>query len=400
VPGERTIAVDREAAVKDDEQLTIGMVLLMAIAVAAVAATVVVVLYGYADQRRQAQIRLLQVELLARRLSGIEWRAETRGGMTSELNRKVADLRGQLDKNLHDLARIDAASTLPGGVEGVYRRYESNVVELFRLLNTRRLADARAWDTDRVDPSEEALLDAIDATTVTYSSVAEQANVIATVGSVATLLIIVILLTILFWRWKQLRHAYEAELMQRAFYDPLTGLPNRMLFRDRLTHALIHAQRVGEQVAVLFIDLDDFKKINDHLGHAVGDSVLIEVARRLQQSVRADDTIVRIGGDEFTVLLTYPIDPDAATAIARRISATLRVSLSLGGKDLRVTPSIGIALSDPFRGPDQMPDLLHQADTAMYRAKASGTGAWEIDDGDAHSRVGVLASRRQDHHEL
>ncbi|HYN76688.1 MAG TPA: diguanylate cyclase [Lamprocystis sp. (in: g-proteobacteria)] len=153
----------------------------------------------------------------------------------------------------------------------------------------------------------------------------------------------------------------------QAQHDALTGLPNRLLLFDRLSEALLSARRHGDQVAVLFIDLDLFKPINDGHGHAVGDVVLQTVARRLGQSVRETDTVARLGGDEFVVVLREVQAPDAATLVARKILASLSLPMLVNGINLSVGASIGIAFG-PAEGEDAG-DLLHRADTAMYAAK-------------------------------
>jgi diguanylate cyclase (GGDEF)-like protein/PAS domain S-box-containing protein len=163
------------------------------------------------------------------------------------------------------------------------------------------------------------------------------------------------------------RKQLEQQLAHQAFHDPLTNLANRVLFRDRVEHALQRAVRGGGQPAVLFIDLDNFKAVNDGLGHSAGDWLLIEVAARLQNCLRPADTVARLGGDEFAVLL----DDEAAKAeeIADRILASFRSPFTVQGTDIVVTMSIGIASLLPHQGAD---DVLRNADLALYRAKAAG----------------------------
>jgi diguanylate cyclase (GGDEF)-like protein/PAS domain S-box-containing protein len=174
------------------------------------------------------------------------------------------------------------------------------------------------------------------------------------------------------------RKAFELQLSQLAFRDPLSGLPNRALFMDRLEHALVRATRDGRLVAVLFVDLDNFKLVNDTLGHAAGDAVLIEVAARLKQCLRAQDTAARLGGDEFTVLVEDIPDLTVATVLAERIQQALKLPIQLPGQDIMAAASIGIALSAAH---SQVPDeLLHRADLAMYRAKSRGKGDYAVFD--------------------
>jgi diguanylate cyclase (GGDEF)-like protein len=155
-----------------------------------------------------------------------------------------------------------------------------------------------------------------------------------------------------------------------AFTDTLTGLPNRALLRDRLTHALARADRQRGLLAVLFLDLDRFKVVNDSLGHASGDALLVEVASRINACLRAGDTAARLGGDEFTVLLEDVLDEDQAVEVAERIAEALRLPVMVEGREVFVSASIGIALNTPRGiGPD---GVLRNADLALYRAKADG----------------------------
>lgn len=169
------------------------------------------------------------------------------------------------------------------------------------------------------------------------------------------------------------RKALEEQLEHRAFHDPLTGLSNRQLFMDRLGHALARTQRrPGRRVAVLFMDLDSFKVVNDSLGHETGDRLLVAVSERLKGGLRPEDTLARFGGDEFVVLLEDVEGPDEAVRVAQRIIDELKNRFVLDGQELYARASIGIALGeDGTKDPD---DLLRDADTAMYRAKEEGKG--------------------------
>lgn len=166
------------------------------------------------------------------------------------------------------------------------------------------------------------------------------------------------------------RKSFEARLAERANFDPLTGLVNRTLFRDRLAHALSRAKRRGERVALLFIDLDGFKAINDTLGHAAGDEVLRLAAQRFRAAARESETVARIGGDEFTILIEALPDAAAAVKAAERILEALHAPLSVAENEVRVTPSIGVALfPDHARDGDA---LIRHADVAMFWAKKGG----------------------------
>jgi len=157
---------------------------------------------------------------------------------------------------------------------------------------------------------------------------------------------------------------------QRALHDALTGLPNRVLLQDRLEHAAERAMRTHESVAILFIDLDDFKQVNDSYGHRVGDDLLVAVARRLAALVRADDTLARVSGDEFVFLCENLADRSCAERLVIRISEAFDVPFEVSGVELRLTASVGIAVAGP--GEAISDQLLVEADTAMYRAKLKG----------------------------
>ena len=164
----------------------------------------------------------------------------------------------------------------------------------------------------------------------------------------------------------------EERMRHEALHDPLTGLANRTLLRDRLQQALARSAREYGATAVLFIDLDNFKQVNDQYGHAAGDAVLMGVARRLQNAVRPGDTVARLGGDEF-VAVCEDIDEDAAMAVGHRLQEAIRPPLAAGGAEHRVSASIGIAIGD--REPDA---LLGNADAACYGAKAAGRARIEL----------------------
>lgn len=171
------------------------------------------------------------------------------------------------------------------------------------------------------------------------------------------------------------RHAAQESIRQLAYYDPLTRLPNRTLLQDRVEQALVAAERDGKQVALLFVDLDHFKTINDSLGHFAGDQLLIQVAQRLVECVRRMDTVARLGGDEFVVLLSETT-LEGAGAVARKMLASVAYPYQIDQHRLSITPSVGISLY-PQDGSD-FESLLKHADTAMYRAKESGRNAYQF----------------------
>lgn len=177
----------------------------------------------------------------------------------------------------------------------------------------------------------------------------------------------------------------EARIRHLAEHDPLTDLPNRTLLADRLALALAHADRDQRQLAVLFLDLDRFKNINDSLGHQVGDGLLRQVASRIQAEVRATDTVARPGGDEFVVLLPDIESPQDAAVVASKLLHSLGQAYEVDGHDLMVTASIGISVF-PDDGRDATA-LVQNADTAMYYSKESGRNAFHFFTADMNARV-------------
>jgi diguanylate cyclase (GGDEF)-like protein len=170
----------------------------------------------------------------------------------------------------------------------------------------------------------------------------------------------------------------EAHLAHQALHDPLTGLANRQLFMDRLAQALARLTRRHREIAVIFIDLDRLKVVNDSLGHAAGDEVLMHAARRMQRVIRPTDTLARWGGDEFVVVCEEIASHTEAERIVRRLAAALARPLVIEGQELTVTASMGIALTlDPYTDPG---GLIRDADAAMYRAKDRGRATFEFFD--------------------
>ncbi len=172
-----------------------------------------------------------------------------------------------------------------------------------------------------------------------------------------------------------IRKRYEQQLLRQANYDILTGLPNRMLALDRLKLALAQARREDQQVGVMFLDLDNFKHINDTMGHDAGDNLLIEASRRISSCLRGTSTVARLGGDEFLVILPGLRSPEVAEQVADRILQTFSPPFHLDGQEVFVTTSIGIAIYPADS--DNSSTLLQHADAAMYQAKSKGKSAYE-----------------------
>jgi len=184
------------------------------------------------------------------------------------------------------------------------------------------------------------------------------------------------------------RKVFEEQLAHQAFHDAVTGLANRALFTERVRHAIARSRREGHGIAVIFLDVDDFKTINDSLGHAAGDVVLTEIARRLDASVRGADTAARFGGDEFAVLLEDVEDSQEAADAAERIVEALSIPLAVGHKELTLRCSLGISVAEHESSADA-DELIRDADAAMYIAKRDGKGGYRLFEPAMHE--GVLA---------
>ncbi len=177
------------------------------------------------------------------------------------------------------------------------------------------------------------------------------------------------------------RNRLEHQLRYRAFHDSLTQLANRALFADRVDHALARQARDGRSVAVVVMDLDGFKTINDSLGHTAGDQLLVAAAQRIQNQLRPGDTAARLGGDEFAILLEDIDGPDEVTALAERLLAVFALPFAVASKQLLVTASVGVTLDRPGDGPEE---LVRNADMAMYRAKSEGKACVRVYEPEMH----------------
>ncbi len=193
------------------------------------------------------------------------------------------------------------------------------------------------------------------------------------------------------------RKALEEELAHAALHDSLTNLPNRSLFRDRVGHALARAERHDKPVGVLLIDLDNFKRVNDSEGHAIGDGLLKAVAERIQENLRGPDTAARLGSDEFALLLEDIRHKEDGTLVAERISSSMSEPFEIAGHELRVAVSIGVAVATPKE--QKADDLIRDADVAMHTAKSRGKGQIAIFESSMHEslleRIGLESDLRR-----
>jgi diguanylate cyclase (GGDEF)-like protein len=193
------------------------------------------------------------------------------------------------------------------------------------------------------------------------------------------------------------RREFESALEHQALHDELTGLPNRTLLLDRIEQALARNRRLGHRLAVLFVDLDGFKLINDSLGHAAGDQLLRQVAARFAEAVRDGDTVGRFGGDEFLVLCEEVDDEAGAVAVADRLAQALEAPLEVADSEAFVRASIGVALAEPD-GSVNAESLVRNADVAMYRAKAQGRDRTALFEEDLHRQVVARLDLERDLH--
>lgn len=254
-------------------------------------------------------------------------------------NRRVAALMGVPEELLYDGAPFAAVRT--------YQTAQGEFVQLpgdLRNWLERGSPEARIYDYERMRP---------DGTVLQVRTLPlPQGGLVRTFTDVTE------------------RHAAEAQVRHVALHDALTGLPNRTLFRDRLDQALAHASRTRSGFAVLACDLDRFKTVNDSLGHSAGDALLRAVAERMRAVLRPYDTLARIGGDEFAILLTFLEAPDEASDLADRLIAAVSEPIPLDGQSVEVGVSIGVTLATEVdRDPDE---LFKRADIALYEAKAAG----------------------------
>ena len=191
------------------------------------------------------------------------------------------------------------------------------------------------------------------------------------------------------------RKEFEEQLAHQAFHDPVTHLANRALFNERVRHAVARSLREGIGMAVVFVDLDDFKTVNDSLGHAAGDRVLLEVAQRISASIRAADTAARFGGDEFAILLEDVHDIQSAAETAERILEALARPLSLDHNDIIIRASLGISVAEAGAATDA-DELIRNADAAMYIAKGEGKGGYRLFEPAMHEQVVARLELRAD----
>jgi diguanylate cyclase (GGDEF)-like protein len=290
----------------------------------------------------------------------------------------------------------DTMAKRPGPVSAVVQVNLLDAEDLAALARTYLLPELRLADGAAVGPRfEVAGRDGAPIAALTWRTAAPGRDLLARVLPVFGLA--ALSLTVL--AWVVLRHARDAAASiarseERASHDPLTGLANRRLFDQRLALAFERPRAVAAAMALLYVDLDGFKPVNDTLGHDAGDAVLRETAKRLQAVVRAGDTVARVGGDEFVVLQLGGTQPAGATRLAEAILAALELPVCVDGRDIKIGASIGVALATPEVATPR--DLIRRADAALYAAKDAGRGTWRCFGLDAVAPAPAAASPPRD----
>jgi diguanylate cyclase len=372
------------------------LMLLISVLVAGAAGYGITHLHGDATRRAELRVLLGELETAARHENALRWQAIAERQLTPQL----AAAWEQVDQATHELAErleaLDSTSPQAHTIHEAFERYDTAVEEQFELLERGQIAEVDKIDRERVQPAFAALLQAQATANGHYRALAERASRRANLGTQVILLAAAISIGVLVWRFQRARSQAAGRFAHQALHDPLTGLPNRILLRDRTGQAIRQSDRDLVPAALLLLDLDRFKEVNDTLGHHYGDQLLIQVSQRLQAALRKVDTVARLGGDEFAVLLPKVTTTEGAIAVARKLQAAFEEPFTLEEVNLEVEASIGLALY-PEHGSD--PDeLLQRADIAMYAAKDTHAGFVVFDPKlDQHSprRLALLGELRR-----
>jgi diguanylate cyclase (GGDEF)-like protein len=365
------------------------VLLLAAVSVALLATLGISGLRNNADRRRVSQVLLARVESLSNRqnvkestVTGLGVAAESRPSPV--IRREIDDLRVSLSQlrelgeaSLQDVSDLGVGDQELTSVRESFARYQKVLETQVGLLDADEFTQAFAFDRFRVDQAFLTLQEDLDDANLRLSELARRAGFIADAGTFSVVIGALLGLTLLHKRAEKASQVLEKELEYQAFHDGLTGLANRSLFRDRVEHALIRSSRAGEPVALVLLDLDGFKAVNDSFGHEAGDNVLRAVAERLIECTREADTVARLGGDEFAILLEELTEPDEAGEIAERLNNSLSPSFDISGRPVSVGACLGMAVG---YSEDRISfeELLANADMAMYSAKLKGRGRFEI----------------------
>ncbi len=350
------------------------------VALVALAATVgIAFLHMRSDEQRKRYEVFIELEARANRVDALESEANAKALVPLRVQAEIKALLDDIDRDLDQLV----AERAPGALE-IQQRFDG-----YRPLLTEEFALLRARDFERADELDEAVdFDTIPAGLHAAGKqsheLAARTDRISWIGTIAVFIVAVLGLTALLALLDRAgrRRVRDDELQALAFTDSLTGLPNRALLEQRIADVL----EAQAPAIVAFLDLDDFKQVNDSLGHAAGDRLLQICGERLRHALRASDTVARLGGDEFAVLALGADDPDA---LVERLFGVLAAPVMLEGKRLHLRASIGIATTDSGS------DLLRNADLAMYAAKGSGTNKFAVYTADMHVHALARLDRRE-----
>ncbi len=339
--------------------------MIAAVAVALATGFVIARVNGTADDRLRSATILADLAAETNSQSALEWQAVAEDRADASLLTEARESRARLLRGLGHLRRLNHRDARISTISSVGARYAAATRDELELFAQGRREEAERVDAQRVDPTFDELNGLIGDARAQAGRRADRASQVADLGTFAVLIVAALMMGVLFWRFERTRRrAHE------AFSDPLTGLANRALFADRVTHALAAAKRREDSVGILLLDLDEFKAINDSLGHGAGDELLIHVAERIASCARTSDTAARLGGDEFALLLEGGIDQEGAKRFFDRLAGVLAEPFVLDGREVNVTATAGCALS--LTGHDDPDELMRAADLAMYSGKRSG----------------------------
>ena len=350
--------------------------LLAVVLVAATAGYLITHVHAYATGRGELAAMLGRIEIAANEQRALEWQAAAEGGLSPELTRRRGEVDNAIQVLSRRLVRRDGGSVETRAVADTFATYDAAVEAEFALLATGAVTEASELDGRRTDPAFDRLTAALAVARSRYDTAAQRANRAADLGTLVLLLAAAASIGLLVRRYHQAGWRAAELIAHQARHDPLTTLPNRAMLLERLHGELARAARRRQPVFLLWLDLDDFKVVNDSLGHHAGDQLLQAIGECLRTCVRPGDTPARMGGDEFTVLLADIDDMAHAIDVADRIGRELRAPFRLAGREVTVRASVGIAESVP--GATSAEELLRNADIAMYEAKKQGKGQHQV----------------------
>jgi diguanylate cyclase (GGDEF)-like protein len=350
------------------------------VALVALAASVgIFALHQRAGERQNRYEQLIALTADANRIDALESEANAERRVPLRAQAEVRQLLLDMSADLRDLVNRDTEGA--GPVRDLFERYRPQIIEEFALMRSRDFERAAAVDQAvEFDRIRYGLATAANRN----EEISDSSSRLSWKGTVVVLVLAVFGLTALLALLDRAgrRRVRDEELQRLAFHDSLTGLPNRSLLEQRIAEALA----AGEPAMVAFLDLDDFKQVNDSLGHAAGDRLLEICAERLRNALRADDTVARLGGDEFAILAFGTGEPDV---VVERLFEVLSEPVMLEGKRLHLRASVGVATTASGD------DLLRNADLAMYAAKATGTNRYAVFTDDMHVHALARLDRRE-----